>query len=189
MDVGDILSIIAILFSIFATVYSYIKSTKKYELRYEYFKEIHNWHNKVIFILIEMRESLTRDKNLNVKDKNTLLIELSTLIEVGRFYFPNIDKGDEFGKEKPLIYRGYRNLVLDYLVFSYDIFKRNDSVNYQHHLLYLQRNFTSLIFEIINPNEMMEERKKHLSKDYYKKLNYQNFLDEREENLDIFLLR
>jgi hypothetical protein len=51
-------------------------------------------------------------------DKNELLSQLSSLIEIGRLYFPNIDKKDNFGKEKPKIYQGHRNLVFVFLVYS-----------------------------------------------------------------------
>ncbi len=50
------------------------------------------------------------------------LSKLSSLIEQGRFYFPNIDRGDGFGKDKPSAYQGYRNIVLDTLVYLYQIF-------------------------------------------------------------------
>jgi hypothetical protein len=87
-----------------------------------------------------------------------LLSKLSSLIERGRFFFPNIDRGDEFGVKKLPAYKGYRNLALDFLVASFNIYSdpntrksdlgKADEIN---------RQFTSIIFKVIRPKENLDK--------------------------------
>lgn len=79
-----------------ALLYTIICNTKKYELTYQYYQ----------------------DEN----SKKTYLAELSALIETGTFYFPNIDQHDNFGAAKPLSYRGYKNVVWNFLVYQCQLF-------------------------------------------------------------------
>lgn len=98
---------------------------KKYELTYQYYNDILIWHNQVVEVLT----SLMRNQPSN-ELKKQLLSKLSALIESGRFYFPNIDRKDGFGKQKPIAYQGYRNVGLDFLVYEYQLFEKEDYAKY-----------------------------------------------------------
>src|SRR6266480_731476 len=165
MNSDNLVSIGALIVSIVALLYAYFTNTKRYELKSQYIKEITDWHAKTVEVLIRMKLDLHGQVTTN---KNELLSQLSSLIEIGRLYFPNIDKKDNFAKEKPKIYQGYRNLMLDFLVYSYTIFESDDAKKHIEHLDFLQKQFTSFFYEIVNPKEIIKEAKKYTQKEYYK---------------------
>jgi len=63
------------------------------------------------------REQHANDASFNGAKFN-MSVALSTLVEQGRMYFPNIDPARK-GAEKPGAYRGSRPPILDALMFSY----------------------------------------------------------------------
>ena len=65
----------------------------------------------------------------------------------GRFYFPNVDKQDNYGKDKPSAYQGYRNIVLEFLMYFYDTAKRDDVKVHVHALWSFMRLYTSAVFK------------------------------------------
>lgn len=146
MELSDWISIISIIIALGALAYSIFSNTKKYELTYQYYNDILKWHNEVVEVLIFLRLSTFTDEQ-----KLNYLSKLSALIENGRFYFPNVDKGDDFGKTKPTAYQGYRNVILDFLVYEYQLFERNDYKRYIKHAENLQRLFTSYVFQYLEP--------------------------------------
>jgi hypothetical protein len=170
-------------------------SIKKYEVKRDYHNTIINWFSETTKILLELRsllaESVKSPDNLKqyTELKSSLLSSLSAQIEIGRLYFPNIDKGDRFGEEKPKAFQGYRNLTLDFLVFSYNIFSKEDSINYITHLSRLQREFTSIICEILDPKEFINEVKQHSDKFFSHNLSYEEFLSKDPNNMDLFFPR
>ncbi len=100
--------------------------------------------------------------------KEELLAKLSAKIEVGRFYFPNVDRADGFGLHKPRAYQGYRNLVLDFLVFSYQLFERDDAVEHLGLAEKLQRYFTTYVFELLDPKNFLKETEKLTNRKFSK---------------------
>lgn len=158
MGISDWIAIISLVIAVIALGYSILSNTKKYELTYQYYNDILNWHNEVVETLIALIYASEHDN-----DKSPHLIKLSSLIEKGRFYFPNIDKKDGFGKNKPCAYRGYRNVILDFLVFEYQIFEKDNSKTYVKHAESLQRLFTSHIFQYLKPEEQSKKIKRHTS--------------------------
>ena len=148
MGIEDLIAIISLAVSIIAVVYSFLSNTKRYELTYQYYYDILNWHNQVIEVLTDLKMNA-----YTPNEKTAKLAKLSTLIECGRFYFPNVEKGDNWGKEKPMAYRGYRNAILEFLVFEYRLFKRDDCDKYLEHAENLQRLFTSYVFQYLNPQK------------------------------------
>jgi hypothetical protein len=180
MNSDNWVSIGALIVSIIALLYTYFTNTKRYELKSQYIKEITDWHAKTVDVLIRMKLFLNGHVTT---DKNELLSQLSSLIEIGRLYFPNIDKKDNFGKEKPKIYQGHRNLVLVFLVYSYDIFESDDAKKYIKHLEFLQKQFTSIFYEIVNPKEIIKEAKKYTKKEFYKEWSYEDFLKNDPNNI------
>jgi hypothetical protein len=91
--------------------------------------------------------------------------------------------GNDFGHEKPTAYRGYRNLMLDFLVYSYRLYSRPNAASYIKHAEILEREFTSLLFEIINPKDFLIETKKTTKKTFTKDLVFEDFLNSNPEVL------
>lgn len=160
MKFSDWISIISICVALGTFIYSILSNTKKYELTYQYYSDILQWHNKTVEILICLRLS-----KMNDESKKNALSKLSTFIEQGRFYFPNVNKKDGFGDQKPFAYQGYRNIVLDFLVYSYQLFLRSDYMKYAKHAEQLQRLFTSYVFQYLEPHK---RRKQIISKTFIK---------------------
>ena len=148
--VANIIAGIALLIAIVSFLYAWKTNTKKYELTEQYRNNLLQWYQETTIILIQLK-LLIESGSLVEPQKYDLLSRLSSQIELGRFYFPNIDKGDFFGKEKPTAYQGYRHIALEFLVFSYNIFIRVDAVQYLQHATELQRHFTSYIYELLQP--------------------------------------
>ncbi len=162
-----------------------MSNTKKYELTSQYRREVLDWFSETTLILSSLRTVIWKEDGKEAKQ--TLLCKLSAQIEIGRFFFPNVDKGDGFGKEKPLAYQGYRNLVLDFLVFSYQIFKKDNATNYQDHAGVLQRYFTSYVFEIIEPKKFLKETRRHTNKTFIKELSFDDFIQKEPEIIEMYI--
>lgn len=137
---------------ILAILYVSDRRNAKYAILNEYSNQLLNWHALVVEVLIELR---AQSKVSSVERKGQLLIRLSALIEQGRFYFPNI-KPEEYGQEKPPAYRGYRNVALDFLVASYNLHHKPTSKKLEKQAEYLQRLFTSIIFEVVRPSDRLK---------------------------------
>ena len=120
----------------------------------DYARELTDWHGAVVEVIMALRSTA---KSVGQRGAASDLARLSALIEQGRFYFPNIDRGDEFGAEKPPAYRGYRNLALDFLVGSYNIYSSESTRESLTDAERLQRHFTSIVFEIVRPNGRLEQ--------------------------------
>lgn len=178
MLISDWVAIISLVIAVIALGYSIFSNTKKYELTYQYYNDILNWHNEVVEILIALKYD-----SLHKQDKSAHLIKLSALIESGRFYFPNIDKKDGFGKDKPYAYQGYRNVILDFLVFEYQIFDMDNSSTYIQHADSLQRLFTSHIFQYLKPEEQSKKIKRHTDIAMTKKYTINDFLHDSPESI------
>lgn len=186
MSNSDLFAMSSIIISIIALIYAYISNTKKYELNSQYRKEVLCWFSDTTEILIKLKLE-AEDYFPNLDRKRDLLASLSTKIEIGRFYFPNVDKGDNFGSEKPYAYRGYRNLILDFLVFSYRLFEKENAINYKDHANLLQRYFTSSLFEIVDPVKFINETKKVTKQTFNRELSFEDFLEKEPELLITYI--
>jgi hypothetical protein len=189
---GSILSAIVAIMALAHAIYQ--SKVKKYEIMRDYRSTIIAWYSETVELLIELRSLLVSvndkdDKLAKEQLKLKMMSHLSSQIEVGRLYFPNLDKGDGYGKEKPKAFQGYRNLTLDFLVFSYNIFLEKDVVVYAEHLVRLQREFTSIICETVGPEEFLNELKKHSDKYFSHNLTYHEFLEKDPANRDLFFPR
>jgi len=152
METSDWISIGSLIIAVIAICYSYLSNTKKYELTDVYRKELLSWYETTLSILIRLR-FFTEQGCLKHETKCDLLAELSSQIDIGRFYFPNVDRGDSLGSYKPVAFRGHRHVALEFLVFSYDIFIKDNAIDHMRDALKLQRHFTSYIFTILKPSE------------------------------------
>jgi hypothetical protein len=164
-------------------------SLKKYEVKRDYQTKIEAWFAKTTELLIYLRFLLVYKPEEFSEKKISLLATLSAQIELARLFFPNIDKHDGFGLEKPKSFQGYRNLTLDFLVFSFNIFLKEDAKLYEKHLYRLQREFTSIICEILDPVNFLNETRKHSDKFFSHNLSYEEFLDKDPNNIDLFFPR
>lgn len=158
MDIGsdqfsNLLACISLVISgILAVLYVRDRRHAKFTIANDYINQLLQWHHSVIEVLTELRLS---EFSEHQDEKQSLLIELSAYIEKGRFFFPNI-KPDEYGVDKPPAYRGYRNIGLDFLVASYNLHHKPRSPSLNEKAEQLQRLFTSVVYEIINPSERLE---------------------------------
>lgn len=176
------MTIMIAIFSVCVSIVSFAYSilTNRFVISSNERKNILEWYEKVNDILTSLKDNATR---VDFTNNTELLNKLSSLIEVGRFYFPNIDKGDNFGLNKPTAYKGYRNIILDLLVYYYDICRDKDSTRYIKHLDVLRRNFTSYLFLSLTPNNYNKQMKKN---SYIKLNNDITLNDFLNQNPDLF---
>lgn len=177
MTPSDWIAGISLAVAFVALIYTIISNTKKYELTYQYYQDVVAWHSDVIKVITQLKATNVEN------EKNTYLAELSALIETGRFYFPNIDLHDGFGANKPLAYRGYRNVVLDFLVYEYQLFEREDSNKYVEHAESLQRLFTSYVFQYLNPKNLQNKIKHNTSIQMKNSITINEFLKQSPESI------
>lgn len=163
MGISDYIAIAAIVIptviTIIGGIYKTLTDTKKYELTEQYKRELLTWYGKNTYIISELLH-LKENENYADDRKNKLLSDLSAQIEIGRFYFPNIDHGDKFGEEKQLAYRGYRHYVLDLLIWIYKELKEEEEPS-KEDLEFWMREYTSIIFEIIDPKTRLKQIEKY----------------------------
>lgn len=177
MTPSDWIAGISLVVAFAALIYTIISNTKKYELTYQYYQDVVAWHSDVIKVITQLKA--TSEEN----SKKAYLAELSALIETGRFYFPNIDQHDNFGAHKPLAYRGYRNVVLDFLVYEYQLFEREDSQKYVEHAESLQRLFTSYVFQYLDPKKLQKKIKHNTSIQMKNTITINEFLEQSPESI------
>jgi hypothetical protein len=176
MEISDYISLMALFAAISGLIYTYKTNTKKYELRTQYKSEILDWYSETVKVLINLKLKSAKEMFIE-NEKLTLMSTLSSQIEIGRMYFPNIERGD-FGKEKEIAYQGYRNLMLDFLVFSYRILDKESLNNNDYQKLeFLQRGLTSLIYKLIDPKKMLEDVQNHTNSNFYEETSFDDFID------------
>lgn len=176
-DGENYMSFIGFITGLIAFIYTY-KDRERNKVRaftqiYESYKD---WHFKCIQIMSKL---IYLVENKNKYDSE--LMELSNLIEQGRFFLPNIIE-DNFGKEKMKAYQGYRNLGIDYLVFFYDHVKSKKNEMYIDTLHSLKREFTSHIYSVLNPPSIIRKVKLVNKEFMKKKLKMEDLKDDKLTN-------
>ena len=187
MNIYDIVSVVSIVIAIASYIHSYITSSKKYELQFQYRVEIMKWYSDTMNILTRLIIE-TKDGFADQSLKKELLSTLSSNIEIGRFYFPNVDSGNGFGNHKPIAYQGYRNLTIVFLVYSFKIFEKKDAAMYLNHAEELKRQFTSHLFEILDPKQFLKETYQHTKKKYSNDLTFNDFIRKDPLKIDFHSL-
>ncbi len=167
--------------AVIALFYSYFSNTKKYELTSQYRSEVLQWYSCTIELLLTLRSTIQGSQPFQYS-KEELLAKLSAQIEIGRFYFPNFDKGDGYGTEKPYAYRGYRHSLLDFLVFSYQLYNSPEAKDHLKHADILQRNFSSLFYEILEPRQYLRHTRKYTGIDFSKDYCIEDFIKQDPES-------
>ena len=145
----SIIAILGIVVTIFIAavggIYAIVTNTKKYELTENYRKELLQWYSSVVNLMSKIIHYSECEKFYSpefAEQRIAMLSELSALTEVGRFYFPNVIKGDNFGIEKPSAYQGYRHINLEFLLHFYRIASNDCDDRHISVLWKLERNFT-----------------------------------------------
>lgn len=175
-EVTNLISYVALIVSATLAVF-YLKdrSHARYAIERDYCNQLLIWHASVVELLIELCASSDR----NVDAKHSSLIKLSSLIEQGRFYFPNITPKN-YGQDKPPAYRGYRNVALDFLVASYNLHHKPHTEANKKHAVNLQRLFTSVVFEIVRPSDRLSTIRKLTDRYFVKDLSIEDLEDEEQ---------
>ena len=176
--IANIIAGVSLLLSI-SLAFFYFRDRRhaKYQVETAYIDNLLKWHSDVVNLLVALREEHIRNLSAESKKK---LSKLSSLIEQGRFFFPNIDRNDGHGKDKPPAYRGYRNLALDFLVASYKLFNRQISNDDLEKALILQRHFTSIVFEIVRPKDRLETIKALTDRYFVQEKSFEDFLTSKD---------
>jgi len=144
------ISLASTVVAVFAITYS--KKLKDFDLNQQNYEDIKQWYEEVLIIL---KELYLQFAELRIEDKqklNNVLTKLSSKIDMARLYFPNKLDGD-YGLNKPKAYRGRRPLLIDILVFYYNIFFENKYINNLEILRSLQRAFVSEMTLYLSKNQ------------------------------------
>lgn len=181
MTVEAIVATLSLLLSCSLAVF-YIRDRRhaKYAVESGHTKELLEWHAQVVQLLAKTQHM---QPGRNSAEHRADLALLSALIEQGRFFFPNIDKLDGYGAEKPPAYRGYRNLALDFLVACYNLLHESSTPAGSDRLRLLQRHFTSVVFEIVRPKERLETIRSLTDRYFLKNQSFEDFLDHRDGSI------
>ena len=178
--------IVTIIIAVIGGIYAIITNTKKYELTENYRQELLSWYINTIDIMIKMIHLIENQSFHSTSIKFELLSKLSTQIEIGRFYFPNVIKGDLYGIKKPSAYQGYRHINLEFLIHFYNIVYHTKDSTCISLLWKLERNFTSMIFDIINPRKRIKSYSKYIAITIPKGDSIEDFLDKNPMNYRVF---
>lgn len=175
MQPSDFISAASLTLSI-ALGFFYFKdrALARFSISNSYSSELLSWHYDVVKLLCKMNHS---NKNSSDESYRDDLASLSALIEQGRFFFPNIDKSDGHGNGKPAAYRGYRNLSLEFLVSSYDLLASSNPQALENEINELQRHFTSIVFEVVNPKDRLQQIRDLTDKYFVKDYSAEDFVE------------
>lgn len=129
----------------------------------QYFVSVREWADEVCSTISEALHMVSDPTQLESRRFNTL-VRLSSLIDTGRWYFPNQWK-DDYGTHKEPAYRGIRQEVLDCVVAAYgELEKLNPSAEVaKSRLVKCQREFVSHIQAVLDPRARADEIAKVLS--------------------------
>ena len=180
---------VTVVIAVVSAVYALVTNTKKYELTENYRCELLAWYQDVVdtmVLIIHYCENGEFNLEIFRKERIELLSKLSSLIEKGRFYFPNVIEGDGFGENKPAAYQGYRHINLEFLVHFYDIASSENSIYAVSSLWNLERHFTSFMFDMIKPRDRNHEYSKHLSIIIPKGESLEDYLERNPKKYTVF---
>ncbi len=151
--------------------YRVSRPEKKYELENSYRQQILDWCFESSMLLVKMRLYIEeKEQRPPVED----LARLSALIDLGRFYFPNIST--ERGQYKPHAFQGIRDVIIDLLVWSYQVCYFNPLKKYTSHLIALQRYFISEVFFRLGKNDFLKSVEKFTGLKLKKGVSLRQFL-------------
>ena len=184
-----IINAVSIILSVFGGVWAAVTSTKKYELTENLRQEIMGWYSSTVSIMIELIHLIQNEPDDEEFDQRRyhLLSRLSTQIEIGRFYFPNLDKKSGYGSYKAAAYKGFRNVILDFPVQLYRYVEAADCREHVEDLWEIERDFTSSIFELLNTVKRNKLYSRQTNIRMCKGETRNDFLDKKPEKIHIFM--
>ncbi len=184
--------VVTILIAVIGGIYAIVTNTKRYELTENYRKELLQWYSSVAELMIRVihyTECGIFYSSEFSKQRTDMLSQLSALTEVGRFYFPNVIKGDGFGSEKPSAYQGYRHINLEFMLYFYQIASHGNHDNDKNISLlwWLERNFTAVIFDMIEPRKRNHDYAKYLAITIPEGKAIEDFIVENPHSINAFI--
>lgn len=190
-NAANIINVITtIIIASITAIYTISTNTKKYELTERYRCELLSWYRDAIETMMEIIhycESGEFNLESFSQERTKSLSKLSTLVEIGRFYFPNIIKNDGFGKHKPVAYQGYRHIELEFLLNFYFIALKKPNKKQINSLRQLERQFTSFIFNMIEPRKYNKKYSKYLSITIPQGQSIEDYIEENPSSTEIFM--
>lgn len=182
--------VVTLIIAIIGGIYAIVTNTKKFELTENYKQELLSWYSSVNKIMMKIIHFYEINDVTSVDFSETkfdLLSELSSLTEVGRFYFPNVIKQDGYGENKPSAYQGYRHITLEFLLYFYKVAKEDDCKKQLPTMWELERRFTSVIFDMIEPRKKIKKYSKQLTITIPENQSILDYIQESPESLKIFV--
>lgn len=180
---------VTIVISIIAAIYAIVSNTKRFELTEDYRRELISWYKSVVDIMIAIihysESGIFMSEDFS-KEKARSLAQLSALAELGRFYFPNIIKKDRFGNHKVSAYKGYRHIVLEFVINFHDIASDNITEITIKSMWNIERRFTSFIFDMIKPRKRNKKYAKYLSEILPPNVSLEEYVFDKHNNSTLF---
>ncbi|KAF0106166.1 MAG: hypothetical protein FD163_1869 [Hyphomonadaceae bacterium] len=152
--------------AIIASIYSALRQEhlSKTEIKLQRDTDLLKWGADCVRILQEMIEFTFRIQHDTEDElaeiRTNLLSEVSVLIDIGRWYLPNLINSNQ-PHERQAAYKGYRPIAIDALLYSYRVFKsfdfkEKDRVNdLRQYLVTAKREFVSQIQTTVDPARLM----------------------------------
>jgi len=111
----------------------------------------------------------SKDEKVFFSKRHELRHKLSTLLDRGKFFLPNVDK-DKHGQHKESAYRGFRSTTLDYVLECQNLVGELNYKNQQPNILLRQKivdmkkKFVSALSDELDPQQFEREIKLRLIK-------------------------
>lgn len=180
MQLKDVIEIITTLIAVASAGASYYfaivarkeaklgQKMQLFSLRQQYYSELQEWANRAVAVITEAIYLDPNDSPETIKTKSLKVQQdISSLIDQGRFFFPNEKppyKYDELEQFKPSAYRGYRAPALTNLVQVYrilDSYIKGSQVPMHRledqQLWILRKEFVSDLQDILSPRERNDQ--------------------------------
>jgi hypothetical protein len=157
---GDLISIVALVVSVAAAGATIVTNLRGQ--RRQYFSEMRRWADAGCDQLSEAVHLCDLDPATSAVDfvacRHALRVSLSSLIDRGRWFFPNL-RDHEVGVDRDKAYRGFRPPVLDELVAAYRLVGKLDpeghasNAELREPLVSAKRRFSSEIQVYLDPRK------------------------------------
>lgn len=127
----------------------------------EWRRDLTAWANEAVEVLSEATYACEEaaDPAASSERVFTCRHRMSSLIDRGRFFLPNIHR-DEYGTDKPYAYRGFRHSALDPLAAAEHVLSIGETGRFadrRHALVAMKREFVSSIQRILDPEHYNQQ--------------------------------